>query len=159
MVGLGPLQQSTSSTFFQFQPLHNCCVVFPVSSLTFCLCLHLRLECAQFGDAVYSSIPFALNEEFSPVLRRQLDYFNHDPSSDRITAVKSELNDVKGTMVQNIEKVRKHYRNMKAADCEPVLSQLLYLLATHSVLEGGLVPLVKLSNMLYFPNYDVSAVE
>lgn len=62
----------------------------------------------QFGDAVYSSIPFALNEEFSPVLRRQLDYYNHDPSSDRISAVKSELNDVKGTMVHNIEKVGSH---------------------------------------------------
>lgn len=61
----------------------------------------------QFGESAYSAMPFALNAEFAPVLKRVLDFYNVNPASvDRIAAVKSELHDVKGVMVHNIEKVR-----------------------------------------------------
>ena len=47
--------------------------------------------------------PFSCNEEFAPVLRRQMEFYNHDPSSDKISKVKADLADVKGVMVHNIE--------------------------------------------------------
>ena len=56
----------------------------------------------QVGD---TATAFSLNEEFAPVLRQQLAFFNHDPSSDRISQVKNELADVKDVMVQSIERV------------------------------------------------------
>lgn len=49
-------------------------------------------------------MPFSLNESFSPVLRRQIEHFN-DPGSDKISTMKSDLSDIKGVMVNNIEKV------------------------------------------------------
>lgn len=59
----------------------------------------------QFGDAIHSAIAFSMNEEFRPVLRRQMEYYNNDPSADNITQVKRDLDDVKNVMVENIEKV------------------------------------------------------
>ena len=59
----------------------------------------------QFGDAIHTAIPFSMNEAFAPVLKRQMDYYNGDPSADKITKVKGELEEVKGVMVENIEKV------------------------------------------------------
>ena len=59
----------------------------------------------QFGDAIHTAIPFSMNEDFAPVLKRQMDYYNGDPSADKITKVKGELEEVKGVMVENIEKV------------------------------------------------------
>ena len=35
-----------------------------------------------------------------------MEYYNSDPSADSINQVKSNLEDVKGVMVENIEKVR-----------------------------------------------------
>ena len=46
-----------------------------------------------------------MNEEFSRVLQTQLEYYNSDPSADNIGRVRSQINDVKDVMVQNIEKV------------------------------------------------------
>lgn len=39
------------------------------------------------------------------MLRQQLEFYNNDPSSDRISQVKNELADVKDVMVQSIERV------------------------------------------------------
>jgi len=59
----------------------------------------------QFGEGVHTAIPFSLNEEFVPVLQRQMEYYNSDPSADSISKVKTQLDDVKHVMVENIEKV------------------------------------------------------
>ena len=60
---------------------------------------------SQFGDAIHSAIAFSFNEEFAPTLQGQMAFYNSDPSSDQIGQVKSQLEDVKGVMVENIEKV------------------------------------------------------
>uniref|UniRef100_A0A7S2WFM1 V-SNARE coiled-coil homology domain-containing protein n=1 Tax=Rhizochromulina marina TaxID=1034831 RepID=A0A7S2WFM1_9STRA len=60
---------------------------------------------AQFGDAIHTAIPFAMNEAFSPVLKRQMNYYNSDPGADNITQMKTQLGDVKHVMVESIEKV------------------------------------------------------
>lgn len=41
----------------------------------------------QFGEAIHTAMPFELNESFSPVLRSRIEFFNHDPSADRINQV------------------------------------------------------------------------
>ena len=55
-----------------------------------------------------TAIAFAMNEEFSPAIRERMDFYNSedaDRSIDNIGAVKSQIEDVKDVMVQNIEKV------------------------------------------------------
>ena len=55
-----------------------------------------------------TAIAFSMNEEFSPVIRERMDFYNSDGADltvDNIGAVKSQIEDVKGIMVQNIEKV------------------------------------------------------
>lgn len=54
------------------------------------------------------AIAFAYNEDFSRIIQERMDFFNSDEadrSIDNIGAVKSQIDDVKGVMVQNIERV------------------------------------------------------
>ena len=64
---------------------------------------------AQYGhDAPLQANAFAYNDEFSRIIQDRLDFYNSpeaDHSVDNIGAVKSQIEDVKGVMVQNIEKV------------------------------------------------------
>lgn len=63
----------------------------------------------RFGaDAPQTAIAFAMNEEFSTIIAQRMEFYNSegaDHSIDNIGAVKSQIEDVKGVMVQNIEKV------------------------------------------------------
>ena len=64
---------------------------------------------AKFGvEAPQTAIAFSMNEDFSGVMQDRMTYFNSgeaDRTIDNIGAVKSQIEDVKGVMVQNIEKV------------------------------------------------------
>ena len=52
------------------------------------------------------AIAFSLNEEFSKVIQDRMDYYNNAGSNvDSLSAVKNQIEDVKGVMVENIEKV------------------------------------------------------
>lgn len=52
------------------------------------------------------AIAFSLNEEFSKVIQERMDYYNSAGSNvDNLSAVKNQIEDVKGVMVENIEKV------------------------------------------------------
>ena len=64
-----------------------------------------QLFTERYGDRARTAIAFAMNEEFSRVLQTQLEYYNSDPAADNIGRVRSQINDVKDVMVQNIEKV------------------------------------------------------
>lgn len=60
------------------------------------------------SEAPQTAIAFSMNEEFSPTIERRMDFFNSDEadrSIDNIGQVKSQIDEVKDTMVQNIEKV------------------------------------------------------
>lgn len=63
----------------------------------------------KFGhEAPQTAIAFSMNEEFSPMIKERMDFYNSDDadkSIDNIGAVKSQIEDVKDVMVQNIEKV------------------------------------------------------
>jgi vesicle-associated membrane protein 7 len=64
---------------------------------------------AKFGlEAAQTAIAFSMNEEFRGVIQQRMGFYNSedaDLSIDNIGAVKSQIEDVKGVMVQNIEKV------------------------------------------------------
>ncbi len=57
-------------------------------------------------DVPQRAIAFSLNEEFSKVIQERMDYYNSAGSNvDGLSAVKNQIEDVKGVMVENIEKV------------------------------------------------------
>mmetsp|Transcript_22002 Transcript_22002/g.35017 ORF Transcript_22002/g.35017 Transcript_22002/m.35017 type:complete len:180 (+) Transcript_22002:1-540(+) len=58
------------------------------------------------ADVPQRAIAFSLNEEFSKVIKERMDYYNSAGSNvDGLSAVKNQIEDVKGVMVENIEKV------------------------------------------------------
>lgn len=60
---------------------------------------------AAYGERATTAIAFAMNTEFSRVLQDRMDYFNDNPEADSLAKVKGQIEDVKGVMVDNIEKV------------------------------------------------------
>eukprot|EP00525_Craspedostauros_australis_P006632 CAMPEP_0198133064 /NCGR_PEP_ID=MMETSP1442-20131203/59370_1 /TAXON_ID= /ORGANISM="Craspedostauros australis, Strain CCMP3328" /LENGTH=182 /DNA_ID=CAMNT_0043794169 /DNA_START=1313 /DNA_END=1861 /DNA_ORIENTATION=- len=64
---------------------------------------------AKYGNETpQTAIAFSMNEQFSPVIQNRMDYYNSDEADrgiDNIGAVKTQIDEVKGVMVQNIEKV------------------------------------------------------
>lgn len=62
---------------------------------------------AQYGREVpLKAIAFSMNDQFSKVIDERMNYFNSDnPAVDNIANVKSQIDEVKDVMVQNIEKV------------------------------------------------------
>jgi vesicle-associated membrane protein 7 len=60
---------------------------------------------SSYGNRAMTAIAFAMNEEFSPVLKKQLEYYNSNPTADNIGRVKNTIHEVKDVMVHNIEKV------------------------------------------------------
>jgi vesicle-associated membrane protein 7 len=65
---------------------------------------------AQYGNEapLQQAIAFAYNEQFSPTISECMRFYNSDEaegSVDNIGAVKTQINEVKEVMVQNIEKV------------------------------------------------------
>jgi len=59
---------------------------------------------ATYGDRGKTAIAYGMNTDFSRVLQNQMFYSNN-PSADRITKVRGEIDEVKSVMVHNIEKV------------------------------------------------------
>eukprot|EP00549_Striatella_unipunctata_P016831 CAMPEP_0118702152 /NCGR_PEP_ID=MMETSP0800-20121206/17705_1 /TAXON_ID=210618 ORGANISM="Striatella unipunctata, Strain CCMP2910" /NCGR_SAMPLE_ID=MMETSP0800 /ASSEMBLY_ACC=CAM_ASM_000638 /LENGTH=189 /DNA_ID=CAMNT_0006603267 /DNA_START=39 /DNA_END=605 /DNA_ORIENTATION=+ len=64
---------------------------------------------SRYGiDILTRAIAFSLNEEFSPIIEERMNFYNSgdaEKTIDTIGAVKSQIEDVKDVMVQNIEKV------------------------------------------------------
>jgi vesicle-associated membrane protein 7 len=60
---------------------------------------------ASYGERAMTAIAFAMNGEFARVLQDRMDFFNDNPEADNLSKVKGQIEDVKGVMVDNIEKV------------------------------------------------------
>mmetsp|Transcript_5365 Transcript_5365/g.6530 ORF Transcript_5365/g.6530 Transcript_5365/m.6530 type:complete len:227 (-) Transcript_5365:284-964(-) len=64
---------------------------------------------ARYGpEEPLTAIAFSMNEEFSKIIQERMDHYNSEGADleiDNIGKVKSQIEDVKGVMVQNIEKV------------------------------------------------------
>ena len=57
-------------------------------------------------DVPHRAIAFSLNEEFAPVIRSRMDHYNSAGAHvDGLSAVRDQIEDVKGHMVENIERV------------------------------------------------------
>lgn len=64
-----------------------------------------RLFEAQFGNnARETSVPYAFNADFAPVLRKQIEYFSAE-GSDKLSEVQQGLDQVKGVMQENIANI------------------------------------------------------
>ena len=61
---------------------------------------------AKYGTQGLTAIAFSMNDEFSHILKKEMDYFNNNPEADAVSKVKGQIEDVKNVMVENIEKVR-----------------------------------------------------
>ena len=59
----------------------------------------------SYGDQGRTAIAFQMNEDFGRELQKQMEYYNANPAADNINRVRQQLDEVKGVMVQNIEKV------------------------------------------------------
>lgn len=66
-----------------------------------------ELFTSKYGlEVPQRAIAFSLNVEFSPKIQERMDYYNSAGSNvDGLSAVKNQIEDVKGVMVENIEKV------------------------------------------------------
>ena len=47
-----------------------------------------------YGRAVFSALPYGMNDEFSRVLSQQMEYYSIDPNADRINRLKGEMSQV-----------------------------------------------------------------
>jgi len=60
---------------------------------------------ATYGDRARTSMAGAMNEDFGRVLQVQMEYYSNNPNADKITQVKTQIDEVTNIMVQNIERV------------------------------------------------------
>ncbi|MEW5303827.1 MAG: hypothetical protein WDW36_006481 [Sanguina aurantia] len=58
-----------------------------------------------YGEAALLAVAYEYNSEFSRVLQERMTYYSSDPAADTINRVKGEILEVKGIMINNIEKV------------------------------------------------------
>mmetsp|Transcript_7390 Transcript_7390/g.13770 ORF Transcript_7390/g.13770 Transcript_7390/m.13770 type:complete len:219 (+) Transcript_7390:1991-2647(+) len=59
----------------------------------------------RYSGVYKTLIAFGANAEFSGVIRDRMNYFNTDPSADKVEALKASIDEVKNIMVDNIDKV------------------------------------------------------
>ena len=58
-----------------------------------------------YGERGQTALAYGMNEDFSRVLQKQMDYFSRDPNADRMARVQGEIDEVRSVMVHNIERV------------------------------------------------------
>ncbi|CAN8299218.1 unnamed protein product [Cochlearia groenlandica] len=58
-----------------------------------------------YGRAIHSAQAYAMNEEFSRVVSKQMEYYSNDPNADRMSRIKEEMSQVRNVMIENIDKV------------------------------------------------------
>lgn len=68
---------------------------------------------ASFGLRAKTAIAYAMNNEFSPVLRAQMKHYSEAKDIDTISRVHSELDELKDIMVRNIDNVAMRGENVK----------------------------------------------
>lgn len=59
----------------------------------------------RYSRTYKTLIAFGANAEFSHVISDRMNYYNTDPSADKVEALKASIDEVKNIMVDNIDKV------------------------------------------------------
>jgi vesicle-associated membrane protein 7 len=54
---------------------------------------------------VDAAVAFAFNDVFSRTLAEKMHYYNTDPTADKLTAARSQVESTKATMIENIDKI------------------------------------------------------
>lgn len=67
----------------------------------------------KYGQAAKNAIAFSLNEGFGPILRQRMEFFNTDPSADKLSQVKAQIDDVRTIMLENIDRVLERGEKME----------------------------------------------
>lgn len=67
--------------------------------------IKLRFNASYSIHQINNAVAFSMNNEFAPFLSRQMDFFSRDPSVDKISHAKHQLEETKQIMVENIEKI------------------------------------------------------
>lgn len=67
----------------------------------------MKKDFEPFMGRASTAIAYSFNREFGPVIKRQINYFSKTGGSggDKMAAVRGQVEEVKGVMVENIEKV------------------------------------------------------
>ena len=60
---------------------------------------------SEFSDRAEDAIAYSLNREFMPTLRREVAWANEQSGGGALSRARAEIEEVKGVMVANIEKV------------------------------------------------------
>jgi len=60
---------------------------------------------STYGDRGKTAMAFQMNEDFSRILKSQMDYYSNNPNADKIKQIQGEVDEVKNVMVTNIEKI------------------------------------------------------
>jgi vesicle-associated membrane protein 7 len=74
-----------------------------IRALAFLEDIHERFTSTYNSAKIENAAAYEMNNEFSRVLAKQMEYFSKDPSVDKITVVRSQIEKVKGIMMENIE--------------------------------------------------------
>ncbi|KAK9509477.1 hypothetical protein O3M35_006787 [Rhynocoris fuscipes] len=67
---------------------------------------------SMFGTRANTAIAYAMNNEFSPILRTQIKQFTETKEFDSISKVNSELDELKNIMVRNIDDIVSRGENL-----------------------------------------------
>ncbi|CAG9326729.1 unnamed protein product [Blepharisma stoltei] len=59
----------------------------------------------KFGDKARNAIGFSANKEFSEIMKQRINYFNSDPSADKLKTARGNIEKTKDIMIENIDKV------------------------------------------------------
>ncbi|CAM9565381.1 unnamed protein product [Ascophyllum nodosum] len=59
----------------------------------------------RYGPSIQTAPAFSMNAEFAPVLQRRMDAFNCNPPGDSLQGVRSQIEDVRAGMLENVERV------------------------------------------------------
>jgi len=60
---------------------------------------------SRYSEEVFiQAAAFSLNDDFSRILANQMDYYSHNPASEKINQVKLQIENTKEKMNNNIEK-------------------------------------------------------
>lgn len=66
--------------------------------------IHMRFM-KNYGRVASEAPAYAMNDEFSRVLHHQMEYFCGNPSADTLSRLRSEVGEVRGVMVDNVDKI------------------------------------------------------
>eukprot|EP00056_Hartaetosiga_gracilis_P016158 m.4110 g.4110 ORF g.4110 m.4110 type:complete len:232 (+) comp3809_c0_seq1:130-825(+) len=65
----------------------------------------IKQDFEPFKSRAQHSIAYALNREFSPILKREMGKYNAQRQNDQLAVAQREVQEVKNVMIENIDKV------------------------------------------------------